>query len=148
MIDEYSPLMIIENEPTDVMIFQKALEQLSYTRPIRFFDDGSEALAFAEDPGQSAPWLVFLDLNTPGMGGIEFLRFRKKSEHLMWVPVVVMSSSENPEEIRKCIINGACGFLPKSFEFNEFKESIALAIRYWSRSLTPTRNSVFNFCDE
>ncbi|MBN1295559.1 response regulator [bacterium] len=134
-----NPLLIVENDPTDIMIFKRALNDLRYTFPVDFAADGNEALRYLEDPERIKPWLIFLDLNTPRMNGLEMLERLRKIQRTHWIPIVVVSTSENPDDINCCLDRGACGYLLKEFEYTDFKESVRTAVEYWARCRTPSR---------
>ncbi len=145
MFKNHAALLIIENDTIDIMLFKRALADMGYQLPVEYSSDGVKALSFLQDPDNLTPWLIFLDLNIPKINGLEFLSRIKQIERLKWIPVVVISSSENPDDILACMKTGACGYLLKDFEYSAFKESVSLAVRYWARNRTPTRTTIMPY---
>lgn len=144
MLKGQPSILIVENDPIDILIFKRVLADMGYRLPVEFISDGERALRMLENPDQLTPWLILLDLNIPKINGIEFLSRVKKNDRLKWIPVVIVSSSENPDDIISCVNQGACGYLLKEFEYAAFRESVIAAIRYWARSRTPARIDCVN----
>ena len=66
----------------------------------------------------SVPELILLDLNLPGLSGLQFLHLARASEKLSSVPIVILSSTTNPKEIDHVIRSGANGYILKEFDVN------------------------------
>lgn len=135
-------LMVIENDPIDILIFKRVLADMGFPLPVVYISDGEKALKTLDNPESSNPWLIFLDLNIPRISGIELLSRIKRNGRLKWIPVVVISSSENPDDIVASANAGACGYLLKEFDYSAFRESVTIAVRYWARNRTPIRTTM------
>lgn len=92
--------------------------------------DGAEAMAFLRHEGvylrNSPPNLVLLDLNLPRMNGLEILGRMKADRILKKIPVAVLTSSDNPEDIESCYRLHANCYLTKPPQFEEFKSLACL----------------------
>lgn len=82
------------------------------------------------------PALILLDLNLPGTDGRDFLLQLKGDERLKEIPVVILTTSNNPRDILYCYRNGANGYQIKSVGFDKFRNSINLMIKYWFETAT------------
>ncbi len=74
-----------------------------------------------------------LDLCIPRVAGLEVLRLIKEDEKTRHIPVVVMTSSDNKTDINRCYELGANSVVKKGRLIEEFRESVALAVTYWTR---------------
>jgi len=145
MSASHPSILIVENDTIDIMLFKRVVKDIEYPHPVEFSSDGTKALEYLQNPKREIPWLILLDLNIPRMSGLELLTCIKKDNRLKWIPVVVISSSENPDDILACMNQGACGYLMKDFEYEAFKYSVSAALKYWARSRTPVRNYTIEF---
>jgi CheY-like chemotaxis protein len=109
--------------------------------------DGVEAIDYLFDPEQEArqmPGLVLLDLQMPRMDGFEVLRKMRAAERTRFVPVVMLTSSVRPEDVRMAYGLGANGYLDKmSTDGVGWTEMVQTVARYWLRmNLTPNSSSL------
>ncbi len=127
-------ILIVEDNPGDIRLLQEALKMSSIIITLYFTRDGDEATHFLEtrkrEPSNGFPQLIVLDLNLPKKSGFEVLEFVKRDEMLKQIPVVVLSSSQNPEDIVKAYDLHANCYLNKPPNFNGFT-NIVKAIEYF-----------------
>lgn len=102
--------------------------------------DGEEATNYVFKAGQYAgraesanPRVIMLDLCIPKVAGLEVLRQIKEDPSTKHIPVVVMTSSESKSDIDRCYELGANSVVRKGRFIEEFRESVALAVAYWTR---------------
>lgn len=98
--------------------------------------DGVEAIEYLSDPerGPSGmPGLVLLDLNMPRMDGFGVLRKMRAAERTRFVPVVMLTSSVHPEDVRMAYCLGANGYLDKLSDGAPWHEIVQTVARYWLR---------------
>ncbi|HYZ85263.1 MAG TPA: response regulator [Bryobacteraceae bacterium] len=81
---------------------------------------------------RSLPSLILLDLNIPGVGGLEILKYVKSEEGLRQIPIVVISSSQNPKEIFEVYAAGASAFVPKRMTLIETESMLRALDSVWS----------------
>jgi two-component system response regulator len=96
--------------------------------------DGTEAVEYLFDPGRGAPempGLVLLDLNMPRMDGFWVLRKMRAAELTRFIPVVIMTSSIDPEDVRIAYALGANGYLDKLSDGMPWFELVRSVARYW-----------------
>ena len=147
MMDDI-PLLIVENDPVDILLFKRALTDLNYRLPLVVKESAQEATDHLRLSTNVMPWLIFLDLNLPKDSGLIFLEQLKSATPFKWIPVIVVTSSENPDDILKAALKGCCGYLLKAYEFSDFKKSVGAALEYWSRCLTPARTTPINWSSD
>jgi two-component system, response regulator len=103
--------------------------------------DGVEAVEHLLNPGRAAPempGLVLLDLNMPRMDGFWVLRKMRAAELTRFIPVVIMTSSIDPEDVRIAYALGANGYLDKLSDGMPWNELVRTVARYWlGMSITP-----------
>ena len=104
---------LIDDDPDDQFIFQMALNDISQTIECRTADNGVTALEQLHKPTISRPDFIFLDLNMPLMNGKECLKEIRKSIKLQSIPVVIYTTSSDPQEIEACLRLGADHFVTK-----------------------------------
>jgi CheY-like chemotaxis protein len=103
--------------------------------------DGVEAIEYLFHPRRAAtemPGLVLLDLSMPRMDGFRVLSKMRAAEQTMFVPVVILSSSVHPEDVRSAYGLGANGYLDKLSDEVPWEEMVQTTARYWMRmNITP-----------
>jgi two-component system response regulator len=105
--------------------------------------DGVEAVEDLFHPGRAAPEempaLVLLDLNMPRMDGFWVLRKMRAAESTRFIPVVIMTSSVDPEDLRMAYTLGANGYLDKLSDGMPWDELVRTVARYWLEiNITPS----------
>jgi CheY-like chemotaxis protein len=111
-------LFLVDDDADDHEIFKAALTQVDTNILLLVASNGQDALQMlaAQD---KLPDIIFLDLNMPRMGGIQFLNEIKKSDTLHSIPVIVYSTSNHPHDKDKAIEAGASQFFTKPAKFTE-----------------------------
>jgi len=122
-MNRYRSLFLIDDDEDDQLLFRDALKQID--KGITFFkaDNGIEALKLLEPP-QVFPDIIFLDLNMPVMNGFEFLAEVKKFEHLQHVPIVIFTTSSNPDHVLQTHSLGARAFITKPASFPALRNKL------------------------
>ncbi len=130
--------MLIEDNLDHVKIIQWALERTKTKNRLHVIYDGQSALdtLFSDNIQQGIhreyPDIIFLDLNLPKVDGREVLRKIKRDEQLKTIPVIVMSSSQREDDVKRAYELGANTYISKSLIFEEVTGAIDLIKTYWS----------------
>lgn len=128
-------ILLAEDNPGDVMLTKKALEQGKLANNLHVATDGVETLAFLRQEGEYAdkprPDLVLLDLNMPRKDGQDVLEELRADEELCRIPVVVLTSSESEEDIAKSYELSANAYLTKPVDFEGFIEIVNRMEEFW-----------------
>jgi len=138
-------IAIIEDDSVDAMILQRAISAASLPCNAFIISDGEQALDILVRKKSadifSSPDIIFLDIDVPKFNGIELLKRIKYDNSCKSTPVIVVTNSVNRREMEQCYLSHAGGYIPKSFNFDVFKEYIDKTIVYWSKCVAlPTRN--------
>lgn len=142
-----SPLMIVEDNETDIMGIKRALKKNGVSKPIITAANGEEALKYLngeksteDDSGNQVPNLILLDLNMPIMNGFEFLKVVKADERLRSIPVIVLTSSTSKVDMNDSYKNSVAGYIEKPLDPEEYSEIIKILDQYWTLNYLPTLN--------
>lgn len=134
------PVLLIEDDRVDIMMVNRAFKELKIPNPLVCVNDGQEALDYLRNNSNSRVCLILLDLNMPKMSGLEFLKVVKADDQLKKIPVVVLTTSDDPHDIEKSFKFSAAGYMTKPGNSKNFIEKIEEIKRYWTLSELPNGN--------
>ena len=127
-------ILIVEDNPGDVRLIKEAFKTSSIKPTLYFARDGLEATRFLETRMQDGfPHLMVLDLNLPKKSGFQVLQFVKRHEMLKRIPVIVLSSSQNPEDVARAYDLHANCYLTKPANFESFIAVVQALEYFWVR---------------
>ncbi|MFC7042273.1 response regulator [Halonotius sp. GCM10025705] len=134
-VDNPVEILLAEDNPGDVVLTKKALEQGKLANNLHVVEDGVEAMEYLRQEGEYAdavrPDLILLDLNMPRKDGKEVLADIKEEDGLSRIPVVVLTSSESEEDIAKSYELSANAYLTKPVDFDGFVEIVNRLEDFW-----------------
>ena len=117
-------ILLAEDNPADVFLLREAFSQHQHSIDLRVVSDGEQALDFIESvdgtPENGTPDLIVLDLNLPKSDGADILKRIRQKPHLRGTPVVVLTSSDSPQDRNTTETLGADSFLTKPADLDEF----------------------------
>ena len=134
-------ILLVEDNENDVLLVRRALgRQTDVVVEIRVVRDGAEALDYlyrreGYRPADLSPRpdLILLDINLPKVDGHEVLRTVKQDPELLTIPVVMLTTSRDEEDILESYRHSANGYITKALNFSEFCVSLEVLVRYWGR---------------
>jgi CheY-like chemotaxis protein len=132
------PILLVEDDNVDVMTVKRAFKDLNIKNQLVASANGEEALEYLKNNGNPAPCMIFLDLNMPKMNGLEFLRIIKTDDSLQKIPVIVLTTSSQEEDIIESFKFSVAGYIVKSVDYNEFTEAMKTINQYWTLSKLPS----------
>jgi len=124
-------VLIAEDDDGHAALIEKNLRRGGMTRPCYRLRDGQETLEYFLGLGQNQPdrtghrYLLLLDINLPRINGIEVLRRMKEHDVLKQVPVLMLSTTDDPKEVETCHAIGCNFYLTKPTEPEAFAQAIA-----------------------
>ena len=124
-------ILIVEDDPNDQELILRALKRLNLVNPVVMANDGQEALYILHGTGQPLPALVLLDLKLPKINGFEVLAKLRRDQRTRHLPVVILSSSSELEDIQRTYDTGANSYVRKPVQFDQFVEAIKHLGLYW-----------------
>ena len=135
---EQVEILLVEDNPSDAEMTLRALRRNQLANNVHWVKDGAEALDFmfgtgayaARDPARM-PKLVMLDIKMPKIDGIEVLRRLKEDGQTRAVPVVVMTSSNEEQDVVESYRLGVNSYIVKPVQFEAFHEVVAKIGMYW-----------------
>lgn len=125
-------VLVIEDDKIEVMKFGRVVSKSEVLHQITYAGDGEEAINLLASSETIPPQLIVLDLNMPRFDGFEFLKMVKSTEHLKYIPVVILTTSENMKDLKRCYELGIAGYLVKPLDYNIYVEKIETLLKYWS----------------
>jgi CheY-like chemotaxis protein len=133
-----NPILLVEDDNVDVMTVKRALKDLNIKNQLDRTANGEEALEYLKNKGNKKPCIILLDLNMPKMNGIEFLQIVKADDTLKKIPVVVLTTSSQQQDIIESFKLSVAGYIVKSVDYTEFTEAISTINLYWTLSKLPS----------
>ncbi len=131
-------ILLVEDNPSDVDLTRRALQQARITNELVVAPDGQEALdllfatgAHAGPHGPLLPAVVLLDLKLPRVDGLEVLHKLREDERTRRLPVVILTSSSEQEDVAKSYDTGANSYIRKPVDFIQFAEAVRHLGMYW-----------------
>ena len=95
---DYKPVLLVEDDTVDAMAVEKAFRHLSIKNKLAHVINGEEALEYLQNSNNPIPGIIFLDLNMPKMGGIEFMKVIKADNDLKKIPIVILTTSKTEQD--------------------------------------------------
>lgn len=130
--------LLVEDDPNDVLLIQRAFRKANLGNPVHVVRDGDEAVAYLAGSGGYAdralhpyPVLVLLDLKLPRKSGHEVLQWPRGQEELRRTPVVVLTSSRESIDVDRAYDLGANSYLVKPVSAGALFEMVQALKRYW-----------------
>jgi len=121
-------VLLVEDDPGDVLITREAFEHHQIRNNLHVVGDGEQAMNFLRKTGAYAdvptPGLILLDLNLPRRNGLEVLAELKSDTALLTIPVVVLTTSQAPEDVLRSYSLHANAYISKPADFDEFVDAI------------------------
>lgn len=127
-------ILLVEDNPDDQVLTLRALKNHNILNEVTVASDGAEALdhLFAVDPdGHCRYGLVLLDLNLPKADGVEVLHKIRGDERTRLIPVVVLTSSKQEEDVAASYAGGANAYVRKPVKFSEFMDAVSTLGLFW-----------------
>jgi CheY-like chemotaxis protein len=118
---KHKRILLVDDDPDDQLIFEEALSEITSTIECIIADNGKDALE-KMNTVTSVPSIFFVDLNMPSMDGFELLSHIKNEKKFNTIPVVILTTSNNPADEKRCFDLGAAIFLTKTSNFRSFME--------------------------
>ena len=131
-------ILLVEDNADDELLALRALKKTSVPNHVVVARDGEEALEYLFGRGRYSPRnlsdqpkVVFLDLKLHKLNGIDVLRSIRMDNRTSRMPVVLLTSSDEPQDLIDGYDSGANSYINKPVDFNEFVEQVKLLGQYW-----------------
>jgi two-component system response regulator len=130
-------ILLVEDNPSDVDLAKRAFQKSMILNPLEVAEDGQEALDYLFHTGKHAgkkhepPALILLDLKLPLIGGLEVLKRIRANESTRRLPVVILTSSKEEEDMAQGYDLGVNSYIRKPVDFHQFAQAIQQLGIYW-----------------
>jgi two-component system response regulator len=131
-------ILLVEDNPDDVELTLRAFRKNKIANKIVVVRDGAEALdylfgnrAYADRDTSDTPRIILLDLKLPKLNGLQVLERLRANEHTKLIPVVILTSSKEEQDMIHGYKSGANSYVRKPVDFNQFVEAVRHIGLYW-----------------
>lgn len=129
-----APILIVDDDVEDVQFIKRAFKKNGVTNPLFTVFSGEEAIDYLirqQNNDEAFPGLMLLDLNMPGVGGLETLRKIKENESWRHIPIVIFTTSKAQEDVVSSYRYGANCFISKPFGLEGLVDVVAKIFDFW-----------------
>jgi CheY-like chemotaxis protein len=138
MYSNSGPIILVEDNESDAEVARRAIKRSSPTRTLVVIGDGLSAaemlLGTEGQPPCPRPRLIMIDINLPGLDGIELLTRIRSNPDLRDVAVVMVSSSTEERDIRKAYDRGCNSYVTKPIDIRALQSLYASVVNYWTQT--------------
>lgn len=124
-------ILLVEDNQDDVALTLRALKKCAVPNEVVVARDGAEALDYLFTTGATMPQLILLDLKLPKLDGLEVLGRLRADERTRSLPVVILTSSKEQQDVADGYALGANGYIRKPVDFGEFVRIMEQLKLYW-----------------
>jgi two-component system response regulator len=128
-------LFYVEDNEDFIDFVNLAVKKLDAKLNYKYATDAIKAKEFLEQNAANGPHkkvkLILLDYNLPGMSGMQFLKYIRSSTATKHVPVVIFSSSDNPQDVKNAYLHGANAYIVKPVGMNNLKQTVQTVYDFW-----------------
>jgi len=122
-------MLVADDDPGHVRLIQKNLQRSGLLTPIEHFSNGQDLLDFLFRVGPrkclaDASYLILLDIRMPRTDGVEALRQIKAHPELKKIPVIMLTTTDDPREVERCHALGCNNYIVKPVDYEKFSEAI------------------------
>lgn len=125
------PILIVEDNADDQVLLVRGLKEAAEHQPLILVNDAEEAVDYLFEQDCKMPSLIILDLSLPGMHGMELLRQIRETEATRPIPVVVLTGTDNGENLMNVYNMGANSYITKDLDGDVFQGKIRSTVDYW-----------------
>lgn len=131
-------ILLIDDNEDDILIIRRTFKKVRTTNDLHIVKSGEEALDYLHHQGKYAekkpamPGLILLDISMPGMSGFDVLEKLKADPKLKMIPVIMLTTSNQEEDVIRSYEGGACSYITKPVNKDEFFKAIERLNIYWT----------------
>lgn len=125
-------ILYVEDNVDYIGFVKKAISKISDKMELHTLNDGSTALDFfSHRKDKERPALILLDIDLPGVNGLELVKRIRSENDMAFTPVIMFSSSDNPADVKKAYENGANAYVIKPSSINPLVDSLRSMCEFW-----------------
>jgi CheY-like chemotaxis protein len=131
-------VLLVEDDLNDIFLVKRAFKMARIQNPLQVVTDGEEAIQYLRGEGKYAdragyplPKLIVMDLKMPRRTGFEVLEWVKGNALLRRIPIIIVSSSDNPADINHAYQSGVNAYMVKPVDFHRVEHLFQAITEYW-----------------
>jgi CheY-like chemotaxis protein len=131
-------VLLVEDDLNDIFLVKRAFKKAQIQNPLQVVTDGQEAVHYLRGEGRYAdreayplPKLVVMDIKMPRRTGFEVLEWAKHNGPLRRIPIIIVSSSDNPADINRAYELGANAYMVKPVDYRAVEKLFESITHYW-----------------
>ena len=127
-------VLIVEDSLDDLFLLRRIFNKLKLEHQIQSVQDGDAAIRYLEDPTKPRPKLILLDLHLPKVSGFEVIAWVRGHSELRNLPIVILTSSSEPQDLKRAYDLGANGYLVKPGVLDQLQTMMQASSDFWLES--------------
>jgi CheY-like chemotaxis protein len=131
MTDATKQILLVEDDPDHELLTIRALKKSNIANEVRVARDGEEAIDLLFGENAVSPQVILLDLKLPKIDGLEVLRRIREGDTTRYLPVVVLTSSDEDRDLVRSYQLGVNSYIRKPVNFSDFAEATRQLGMYW-----------------
>lgn len=131
-MNKIKPILLVEDDSVDVMTVKRSFKELGVLNALVVARHGEEALHYLNTPQQGLPCAIILDINMPKMNGHELLEILKTDKIFKCIPVIMLTSSKEQQDVDNSFKLGISGYILKPVDYQQFLSSIQVLRSFWT----------------
>lgn len=135
MSDSETRILLVDDSDDDIFLVREAFKESGIAHRLDAISDGEAALSFLREDG-NRPDVVLLDINMPRFNGFDVLEWVQSDPQLRDIPIVMLTTSEQPEDVRRATEGGARDYFRKPVEFSGLRELACSVLDRWGHDKT------------
>ncbi len=126
-------IFYVEDDPDYAFILQSAISEVHQELTVGIVEDGIDAISKLRsfEANKYRPKLILLDLNLPGLSGLDVLKTIKEMPFLKYIPVILFSTSDNPKDVKASYEFGANAYVTKPDGYNNLLNCLKTMHEFW-----------------
>lgn len=124
-------ILLVEDDRIEILKFKRTISKLKLDYDFIFASNGEDALEILQNKELDLPQIILLDLNMPRFNGFDFLKMMRSKKELKYIPTIVLTTSENEKDLKKCYELGIAGYMVKPLDYNFYVEKLKVLFNYW-----------------
>jgi CheY-like chemotaxis protein len=127
---QWVTILLVEDDPGHARLIEKNLRRANLNNDLIIVTDGAQAVDYVfrqgvyQERDQTLALLILLDLNLPVLDGYEVLQRIKSDDQTKKIPIVILTTTDDPREVARCYELGCNVYVTKPVEYTEFSEAI------------------------
>ena len=131
-------VLLVEDDLSDIFLVKRAFKMARIQNPLQVVTDGEEAIQYLRGEGKYGdrtayplPKLIVMDIKMPRRTGFEVLEWVKGNHLLRCIPIIIVSSSDNPADINHAYESGVNAYMVKPVDFHKVEHLFHSITQYW-----------------